>query len=90
LPSDDTYAVEYASPADGSGRLVVLVYDHNRDRTRDRERVRVRPAGLVPTTRYSLRGTDLVVSGQSAATLGVVVPFALAVDADILVFDPVT
>jgi alpha-galactosidase len=87
-PVDLTYSIEYAtgSPADP---VCVLVYDRDRDRISDREQVRVRPTGLDPSRRYRLRGTVVEVSAAEARSVGVVVPFALAADADVLIFDPV-
>ncbi|HEY4269704.1 MAG TPA: alpha-galactosidase [Galbitalea sp.] len=82
-PADDTYAIEY----EYDGAVCVLVFDRDRDRISDREQVRVRPARLVAATRYRLRGTDVVVTGAAAASVGVVVPFALAIDTDVLIFD---
>jgi alpha-galactosidase len=85
-PDDVTYSIEYANAGDGTA--CVLVFDRDRDRISDREQVRVRPTQLEPARRYRLRGTDVVVTGAAAASVGVVVPFALAVDTDVLVFDP--
>jgi alpha-galactosidase len=85
-PDDVTYSIEYANAGDGAA--CVLVFDRDRDRISDREQVRVRPTQLEPGRRYRLRGTDVVVTGAAAASVGVVVPFGLAVDTDVLVFDP--
>jgi alpha-galactosidase len=87
-PDDTTYSIEYVSEK-SDGTVCVLVYDRDRDRVSDREQVRVRPTGLEGAGRYRLRGTDAEVSGAQAASVGVVVPFTLANDADLLVFDPV-
>jgi alpha-galactosidase len=88
-PEDLTYAIEYVSEeADGS--VCVLVYDRARDRISDRELVRVHPTGLQSAGRYRLRGTAVEVSGAEARSIGVVVPFALSEDADLLIFDPVS
>jgi alpha-galactosidase len=89
-PREPGYAVEYS---DGF-RTVVLVYDTNRDR---REPVRVHPASLRPGVTYQVRvlgGDGLaecgpVITGASARAAGVVVPWSVAPDADVLVFDPV-
>ncbi|NEN06249.1 alpha-galactosidase [Diaminobutyricibacter tongyongensis] len=88
-PSDPTYAIEYSPAAQDADPVIVLVFDHDRDRVFDHDRVRIRPRTLEPERRYQLRGTGTTVTGAQAASTGVVVPFALAVDADILVFDPV-
>ena len=88
-PDDPTYSIEYADAADGTGTVVVLVFDRDRDRRSDREAVRVRPANLVPATTYRVRGGDTIMTGAAASSVGVVVPFSLAIDADVLVFDPI-
>jgi alpha-galactosidase len=85
-PDDLTYYIEYIS-ADPKEPLCVLVYDRDRDRISDRELVRVRPTGLRRDGQYKLRGTNEVVSGAEAHSVGVVVPFTLANDADLLIFD---
>lgn len=87
-PDDLTYSIEYAT-GDPGDPICVLVYDRDRDRISDREQVRVRPASLDPSLRYRLRGTALEVSAAEARSVGVVVPFALAADADVMIFDPV-
>ncbi|MCZ9880972.1 alpha-galactosidase [Arthrobacter sp. B2a2-09] len=86
LPSDQTYSVEYADPA--SGLVVVLVYDRDRDRCRDQVATRVRPRQLREGITYRLNYSDAVVDGDVASTVGVVVPFAIAEDADVLIFEP--
>ena len=88
LPDDPTYSVEY-STEDPRDAVCLLVYDHDRDRVSDREQVRVRPTHLSDARRYRLRGTDVEVSAAEARSVGVVVPFALAHDADVLIFDPI-
>ncbi len=88
-PSDPTYAIEYASAEGGANTVIVLVFDHDRNRIFDHERVRIRPRTLQPGRRYRLRGTETTVTGAEAASIGVVVPFTLAVDTDVLVFDPI-
>jgi alpha-galactosidase len=85
-PDDTTYAVEYAGP---DGTVCIFVFDRDRNRTHDRERVRVRPTRVRRDGRYRLRGTERVVTGAAAASVGVVVDFALAVDADLLILDPI-
>jgi alpha-galactosidase len=87
-PDDLTYSIEYAT-GDPADPVCVLVYDRDRDRIWDREQARVRPAALDPARRYRLRGTVVEVSAAEARSVGVVVPFALAADADVLIFDPV-
>ncbi|HMH57725.1 MAG TPA: alpha-galactosidase [Galbitalea sp.] len=84
-----TYFLEYATD-DPSDPVCVLVYDRDRDRTFDRERVRVRPTQLDDSRRYRVRGTDVEVSAAEARSVGVVVPFALAADADVMIFDPIS
>ena len=86
-PDDATYAIEYAT-TDPVDPVCVLVYDRDRDRISDREQVRVRPALLGDAQRYRLRGTDVEVSAAEARSVGVVVPFALSGDADVMIFDP--
>lgn len=86
-PDDVTYSVEYAG-ADGT--VCVFVFDRDRNRTHNRERVRVRPSRLRSDGRYRLRGTDRVLTGAAAFSVGVVVDFTLAVDADLLIFDPIS
>ena len=88
-PSHDLYALEFAGRG-ADGRVVLLVYDRDRDRSRDREAPRVFPTSLKPTVRYRLRGTDTETTKAVAASVGVVVPFRLAVDTDVLVFYPVS
>jgi len=88
-PAGDLYTVEYAGPEDDP-RTVLLVFDRDRDRTRDRERPRVFPTGLRDGVTYTVRGTGQRVTAASARRDGVVVPFAWAPDADVLVLDPIT
>ncbi|MCU1413196.1 MAG: glycoside hydrolase clan [Microbacteriaceae bacterium] len=87
-PSDLTYSIEYAT-TNVSDPICVLVYDSDRDRVSDREQVRVRPTQLAESRRYRLRGTDIVVSAAEARSVGIVVPFGLAIDADVLILDPI-
>lgn len=84
VPGEPGYAVEYA--LGGRHPIVLFVYDRDRDRTRDRERVRVFPTQLVDGARYRVRGTEQMVTAATAAA-GIVVPFALASDADVIVLD---
>jgi alpha-galactosidase len=88
-PDDPTYSIEYVT-ADASDPVCVLVYDRDRDRISDRERVRVRPTQLDDARRYRLRGSNIEVSAAEARSVGVVVPFALARDTDVMIFDPVS
>ena len=81
------YAIEYRRGDDEP--VVALVFDRDRDRRFDREPPRLRPALLDDARPYRLRGTDLTVSGAAARTIGVPIPFALAADADVLLFDPI-
>jgi alpha-galactosidase len=87
-PADLTYCVEYATD-NAEDPVCVLVYDRDRDRIIDREQVRIRPAFLTTSVRYRLRGTDIEVSAEQARSVGVAVPFALAGDVDVLIFDPI-
>jgi alpha-galactosidase len=87
-PDETTYSVEYAT-GDAADPVCVLVYDRDRDRISDREQVRVRPTRLDESRRYRLRGTDVEVSSAEARSVGVVVPFVLAGDADVMIFDPI-
>jgi alpha-galactosidase len=91
-PEENLYAVEYVAPP-GDGRIVVLVYDGDRDRRRDRETSRVFPTGLLPGMRYDVcdasgNPTGETATAETAATLGVAVRFAWAMDADVLVLVP--
>jgi alpha-galactosidase len=88
-PDDATYSIEYATDDIGDP-VCVLVYDHDRNRVIDRDQVRVHPTQLGPSRRYRLRGTDVEVAAAEARSVGVVVPFALARDVDVLIFDPVS
>jgi alpha-galactosidase len=87
-PSGLTYSIEYATE-DVADPVCLLVYDRDRDRVSDREQVRVRPSRLAESRRYRLRGTDITVSAPEARSVGVAVPFSLANDADVLIFDPI-
>jgi alpha-galactosidase len=88
-PDDPTYSIEYVT-ANANDPVCVLVYDRDRDRISDRERVRVRPTQLDDARRYRLRGSTVEVSAAEARSVGVVVPFALAGDADVMIFDPIS
>jgi alpha-galactosidase len=88
-PGDLPYAIEYALPTETSTPCCLLVYDRDRDRSRDQETVRVRPQSLDRSGRYRVRGTDTVVTGGEAASVGVPVEFRIAEDADVLIFDRV-
>jgi alpha-galactosidase len=87
FPTDATYSIEYATD-DIKDPVCVLVYDHDRDRTSDREQARIRPHMLAESVRYGLRGTKVTVSAAEARSIGVVVPFVLANDSDVMIFDP--
>ncbi len=88
-PEDTTYSIEYATDDPGDP-VCVLVYDHDRDRISDREQARVRPTMLRDAARYRIRGTEVTVTAAEARSVGVVVPFSLANDTDVMIFDPVT
>ncbi|MFN0280744.1 MAG: alpha-galactosidase [Kineosporiaceae bacterium] len=81
-PRDPYYALVFAAP-DG-GQAVVLAYA----RPSARGQLRVPVTGLDPRARYRLGHDGSVLSGRELAT-GVVVPFALAPDADVVVLDRV-
>ncbi len=95
------YAVEYAGGADQGGRIVVLVVDTSRSRVagsgagvvtsvdRITPPIRIRPAGVDPNRRYRVRGDTTVYSGAALRSAGYPVRWALADDADVLVFDPI-
>lgn len=85
-PESPLYALEYALADERGERVCVIVYDRDRDRRRDTEPPRIHPSSLVADTRYRLDGGTTIVTGAQARVLGVEVPFALAVDTDILVF----
>ncbi|MGN6327281.1 alpha-galactosidase [Pseudolysinimonas sp.] len=86
-PAGDLYTVEYAGPEDDP-RTVLFVFDRDRDRTRDREWPRVFPTGLRDGVEYVVAGTGQRVTAATARRDGVVVPFAWAPDADVLVLEP--
>lgn len=86
-PDRDLYTVTFCGPAEDP-RAVVFVFDRDRDRTRDRELPRVHPAGLAPDVAYRVDATGETVTAASAAALGLRVPFAWALDAEVLVLTP--
>jgi alpha-galactosidase len=45
---------------------------------------------LDDSRRYRVRGTHVEVSAAEARSVGVVVPFALAADVDVMIFDPIS
>ncbi|GAA3618497.1 alpha-galactosidase [Microlunatus ginsengisoli] len=77
-PGDDVYAIEYGSAA----QTAILVYA----RPGYSDPVRLRPGTLDPERSYRLSPGDRVLTGREAAA-GIDVPFALAPDADVLVFE---
>jgi alpha-galactosidase len=88
-PAGDLYCVEFTGP-DDDPRSVLLVFDRDRDRTRDRERPRVFPTGLRGgDVEYVVEGTGQRVTAITARRDGVIVPFAWAPDADVVVLRPV-
>jgi alpha-galactosidase len=72
-PDRHGYAVEYARP----DRVVVLAWETGR----------VRLASVAPERWYRLRSTGRALTGAVLRSAGIAVPFAIAVDADVLVFD---
>ena len=87
LPSENLYCLEFSGP-DHDPRTVLFVFDRDRDRARDRETSRVFPTELAPETVYKVQGSGQTVTAESARGTGVVVPFAWADDADVLVLVP--
>lgn len=87
VPEDAPYCVEFAGD---DGTVCLFVFDRDRNRTTDRGLTRVRPSLLTPGVHYRIRGTDRVVAAAAAGELGIPVEFALAVDADLLILDPVS
>lgn len=86
-PGDNLYTVEYRGPADDE-RIVLFVYDRDRDRERDREHPRVFPTLLDGSRQYRVSTTGQMVTGASARSTGVRVPFAFSTDADVLLLEP--
>lgn len=86
-PDRDLYTVTFRGP-DEDPRVLVFVFDSDRDRARDREYPRVHPDGLAPGVTYRVETTGETVTAESAAALGVRVPFAWAADAEVLVLTP--
>jgi alpha-galactosidase len=80
LPADPVYSLEYGTAT----QTVVLVWGRS---SRPGE-VRIRPRTLVPDARYRFRGVEEEVVG-GAAVPAVSVPFTLALDTDVLIFDRV-
>jgi alpha-galactosidase len=79
-PQDPVYAVEYGT----AEQVVLLVYTRDQ-RPRD---VTVTPRTLRPEQRYRVSHGEQTSTGAELAA-GVSVPFALAADADVLIFDAV-
>ncbi len=88
-PTDDVYAIEYSDPKDGSGSVCLLVWGHDRGTRFDGEETRVRPARLVADAAYRIRGTSTVLEGANAMSRGIVIPFGVARDTDVVIFDRV-
>jgi alpha-galactosidase len=86
-PGQSAYALEYAHAPSQPDRVVLLVYDADRDR-RDRE-VRIRPHHVRLDGRYQVRYSGEIISGASAVATGLVVPFRLGSDCDVLILDRV-
>ena len=88
-PSDQYYAVQYTGSWDDEGRIVLLVWARPRTGPGTLGQCRV-PLHLPDRDAdYRLRGSQEVVTGTAASTLGVAVPFALAPDCDVVVLDRV-
>jgi alpha-galactosidase len=77
-PGDSVYAVEYGT----AEQTVLLVYTRS---SRPAE-VWLRPRTLHPRSRYLFAGAATPLTGVQAAR-GIRVPFALATDADVIVFE---
>lgn len=95
-PDRRGYAVEYAGGPDHGGRIVVLTWDTGGDRPTEPRTVvadrilppvRIRLTGVDPARQYRLRGTGETYSGAVLRASGVVVPWTVAPDADVLVLD---
>ena len=78
-PQDSVYAVEYG----GSEQTVILVWSRG---TRPVE-VRIHPRTLDPIRPYRRRGERDAVEATAITGPGILVPFALGPDADVLIFD---
>lgn len=81
-PADPVSAVQYTDAS--SGRALLLVWARP---GAGGDGTRVPLVGLDPAARYEVRETGERLSGASAAVDGVVVPFALADDCDVLVVE---
>jgi alpha-galactosidase len=79
-PQDPVYAVEYGDEQ----ATVILVYT----RPSRPGRPRIRPRTLDPARRYRVRGREQELSPDER-TSGLVIPFAVAPDADVVVLEPV-
>ncbi|WP_307040892.1 GH36 C-terminal domain-containing protein [Agromyces ramosus] len=96
-PSLHGYALEYAAGAELDGRIVILAYDSSRERTGpdaiSEQSIppvtRIRLASADPARHYRLRSDGSLHSGAALRSAGVIVPWAVAADADVLVFDRV-
>lgn len=77
-PSDPFCAVEYAT----DDQLVILVWA----RGSRPSVVSIAPSGLDPGARYRIRGSAAIHDGAELAE-GIVVPFALAADTDVIIAD---
>jgi alpha-galactosidase len=96
-PSLQGYALEYAGGAELDGRIVVLAYDSSRERTGPDPIpeqsippvTRIRLASADPARHYRLRSDGALHSGAALRSAGILVPWAVAADADVLVFDRV-
>jgi alpha-galactosidase len=87
-PKDDLYAIEFCGPAEDP-RIVIFVYRRDRWHRPDRCRPRVFPSQLDPNRRYRVNDDRREVVREEASSLGIVVPFDFADDADVLVLTPI-
>ncbi len=96
-PSHPGYALEYIGGEQHGGRIVVLAYDSSRERTGPQPLselsitppLRLRLSGPDSLVRYRLRSTGEVHSGAALRSSGIIIPWSVAQDADVLVLDPV-
>jgi alpha-galactosidase len=87
-PDRNLYSLEYLGQEDDP-RLVLLVFDRDRDRSRDQAQARVFPSSLRSGVVYRVGGSGQLVTAETARSAGIVVPFAWAPDADVIVLEPV-
>jgi len=88
-PTDQYYAVQYTGSGADDGRVVLLVWARPNTRPGSLRQCHVPLLLLDRDTDYRVRGSQQVVTGTAASTVGVAVPFALAPDCDVVVIDRV-